>query len=209
MFIGAEAAVATTTPPRELDFFISSDVATSGTVSVPGQGLNLPFTTTQGQITTIIVPQSAQVTSSDTIESKGIHITAQNPVAVFGLNYFPAASDGYLGLPTNVLGTSYVVAAYENSAANGYIANGTEFGVTATQDNTTVTIVPSSSADSRQSGVPFTLQLNQGQTYQLRNSRDTTLPTNYSNAAVVDFTGTLVTSDKPVAVFGGHDCTFI
>lgn len=209
MFIGADHTQTTSTPPRELDFFISSDIATSGTVSVPGQGFNQPFTTSPGQITTVVVPQSAQMTSSDTIETKGIHITAQNPVAVYGLNFVPYATDGYLALPTNTLGTSYVVGAYENTAAGIYYADGTEFGVTATQDNTTVTIVPSSSANSRSTGVPFTLQLNQGQTYQLRNSTDTTLTTNYTNGNVVDFTGTLVTSDKPVAVFGGHDCTFI
>jgi len=76
-------------PPRQLQFFISSDVATNGTVSVPGQGLNQTFSTTPGQITTVNLPQSIQVISSDTIEAKGIHITAQNPVEVYGLNFVP------------------------------------------------------------------------------------------------------------------------
>src|SRR6266513_1986859 len=56
------------------------------------------------------------------------------------------------------------------------------------------------------SHLPFTIQLNQGQTYQLRNITDHTQLGDL-NGPPVDFTGTVVTSDKPVAVFGGHDCT--
>jgi RHS repeat-associated protein len=213
MFTGVLYGVPDTTiynePARQLQFFISSDVATSGTVSVPGQGLNQPFSVTPGQITTVNLPQSVQVTNSDTIEAKGIHITAQNPVAVYGLNFVPYATDGYLGLPTNTQGTSYVVATYRNTENGGsQPAFGTEFGVTATQDNTNVTIIPTASAGSRQAHVPFTIQLNQGQTYQLRNSKDYT-ELGDPNGPPVDFTGTVVTSDKPVAVFGAHDCTFV
>ena len=45
-------------------------------------------------------------------------------------------------------------------------------------------------------GVPYNVMLNQGQTYQLINT----------SAAPADLSGSLVTSDKPVAVFGGHQC---
>ena len=209
MFTGAATQVTSTNPPRQLSLFISSDVATSGTVSVPGQGLNLPFTVTPGQIATVNLPQSVQVTTSDTVEANGIHVTSQNAVAVYGLNFVPAATDGYLGLPTNTLGTSYVVATYRNTLGqNGYLTAGTEFGLTAAQDNTTVTIVPTATTGSRPAHLPFTIQLNQGQTYQLRNITDHTQLGDL-NGPPVDFTGTVVTSDKPVAVFGGHDCTDI
>jgi RHS repeat-associated protein len=212
MFTGAlyqETASTSPDPPRQLQFFISSDVTTSGTVSVPGQGLNQPFNVTPGQITTVNLPQSVQVTSSDTIEAKGIHVTAQNPVAVYGLNFVPYATDGYLGLPTTTLGTSYLIASYENTYYGGVgSAFGTEFGVTATQDNTTVTVVPTASSGNRQANTPFTIQLNQGQTYQLRNSSEYTQLGQYDGPPI-DFTGTVVSSDKPVAVFGAHDCSFV
>jgi len=213
MFTGAdylEPQSTFTSPPfRQLSFFISSDVATSGTVSVPGQGLNLPFSVTPGQITTINLPQSVQVITSDTIETNGVHITSQNPVAVYGFNFVPFATDGYLGLPTITLGTSYVIASYQNTVgAQGFVSVGTEFGVTATQDNTTVTIIPTSSSGTRQAHVPYTIQLNQGQTYQLRNETDLT-ELGVPNGPSVDFTGSVVTSDKPIAVFGAHDCVNI
>jgi RHS repeat-associated protein len=222
MFTGivyTETASTPPDPPRQLQFFISSDVATSGTVSVPGQGLNLPFSVTPGQITTVNLPQSVQVTTSDTIETKGIHVTAQNPVAVYGLNFVPYATDGYLGLPTNTLGTSYIIASYRNTTYFGSDGWGTEFGVTATQDNTTVTIIPTTDggqidaghpSGTRPAQQPFTILLNQGQTYQLRNSQeDSQLSLTSTTGPPVDFTGTVVTSDKPVAVFGAHDDTFV
>ena len=228
MFTGAVYQAPNPTPPQQLYLFISSDTATSGTVTVgqsSSQTFNQPFTVSPGQITTILLPQSVQMISSDdvdangnSLEAKGIHVTAQNPVAVYGLNYYPEASDGYLGLPTNTLGTSYVVASYRNTEIPGY-ANGfgTEFGITASQDNTTVTIIPSANAGARTTQYPFgvrvaqtpyTIQLNQGQTYQLRNSQDYT-PLDTPSGPPVDMTGSLVTSDKPIAVFGGHDCTVI
>jgi RHS repeat-associated protein/uncharacterized repeat protein (TIGR01451 family) len=212
IFIGAIVIETTSTPPRQLSLFISSDVATSGTVSVPGQQLNLPFSVVPGQIATVNLPQSVQVSSSDLVESKGIHVTAQNPVAVYGLNFVPFASDAYMGLPTNTLGTSYLVASYrQTSVPLQGPSYGTEFGVAATQDNTTVTIVPTSKAGSRQALVPFTIQLNQGQSYQLRNSTDgyALAPSGIQPGVPVDLTGSVVTSDKPVAVFGGHDCTTV
>jgi hypothetical protein len=208
MFIGAVAG--NTDPSRQLSLYISSTVTTSGTLSVPGQGLNFPFTVTPGQITTVVLPQSVQVTTSDTVESKGIHVTSQNPIAVYGLNFVPAASDGFMALPTTTLGTSYINLGYNNTSSGilGYPNElGTEFGITATQDGTTVTIVPSANAGAREARQTYTVSLNQGQTYQLRNNKDLTTFSN--SGSLVDLTGSIITSDKPVAVFGGNDCTYL
>jgi hypothetical protein len=171
MFTGALYQFPNVTPPQQLYLFISSDVATSGTVTVgqsSNQSFNQPFTVVPGQITTVTLPQSVQMISSDAVdangnalEAKGIHVTSQNAVAVYGLNFYPFATDGYLGLPTNILGTSYLVSSYQNTTfANISRAFGTEFGVTATKDNTSVTIIPTASAGSRQAYSPLTIQLN-------------------------------------------------
>jgi len=205
--------------PPEIDLLISSDVATSGNLSIPGTGFNQPFSVNPGQVQTITVPQNTEVDTSDTVEAKGIHITAQAPVAVQGVNIRQYTTDGFLGLPTSTLGTDYVIASYLNAAAaNGFGATtGTEFGIVAVQDNTTVTVTPkmnsepSTSGVVRAAGVSYNVTLNQGQTYQLRNNTDVTVFTSPSSfrGPNMDLTGSIVTSDKPIAVFGGHYCAFV
>jgi RHS repeat-associated protein len=195
MFIAGQAS-----NERELELAISGDSATSGVLTVPGASFTQAFQITPGQVTSIVIPVSTMVTTSDQVENKGIHITALAPVAVSAVNYDPHATDGFLGLPTTALGTSYMVAAYENGPP------GTEFGLVATMDATNVTIIPTVTTGTRQSGVPYSVQLNAGQTYQLLN-QNSFGQLNNNQGAPSNFTGSIVTSDKPVAVFGGHICT--
>ncbi len=175
-----------------LTLFVSGDTATTGTVEIPGLSFSQPFTVTPGDVTSVPVPSGADVDTTDQVQSLGIHVTAGAEVSVYGLNRIQYTTDAYLGLPTDILGTSYVVMAWKN------VGNGlqSEFAVVATQDATTVTITPSVNAGSRPAGVPYQVTLNQGQTYQLRTS----------DPEPADLTGTIVTSDKPVGVFGGHQC---
>src|SRR5438128_1398341 len=77
--------------------------------------------------------------------------------------YITATTDAYLGLPTDVLGTDYIVMNYRNSN----IVNGNTLGIVGTVNGTTVTITPVSTVGSHTGGVPYTITLNQGQTYEL------------------------------------------
>ncbi|MFZ5522644.1 MAG: IgGFc-binding protein [Pseudomonadota bacterium] len=129
----------------------------------------------------------AVLTNNEVVEAKGIHVTALSPVSVHVVSETPYTADGYLALPTAGLGTSYYVMSY---ASTGQI--GSEFAVVATQDNTSVTITPKAAGSTNPANVPFTVVLNIGQTYQ------------FENPAYDDVTGTLVTADKPIAVFSGH-----
>jgi len=162
-----------------------------------------------GQVTLVQVPVATMMTSSDLVENKGIHVTALAPIAVAGIDYLKFVSDGFLGLPTSTLGTDYIVASYQSNGAgqNGPLP-GMEFGVTAARDSTTVTITPTIPVGSHNGGVPYTISLNAGQAYQLRNS-SCFGELNCSRGAPADFTGTTITSNNPIAVFGGHDCTNI
>jgi hypothetical protein len=74
--------------------------------------------------------------------------------------------------------------------------NGTQFALVATESNTVVTIIPSVTTGPRTAGVPYNLVLNRGDTYQLRNTDD----------SPADLSGTIIKSDKPIAVFGSHQC---
>src|SRR5688572_557928 len=181
--------------PATLSLFLTSDVNTTGTVAMPGLGFSASFTVTAGTVTTVALPVGAEVTTSDAVETKGVHVTSAAEVTVYGLNQLTASTDAFLGLPTDVLGTEHLVLAYRN----GGPVPGTQFGVVAPSDGTTVTITPSVSTGVRAAGVPYTVALNAGQTYQLRNAA----------AGTADLSGTVISSSKPVAVFGGHQCANI
>ncbi len=182
-------------PGVNLSLFITGDTATSGTVSIPGLVFSAPFTVTPGAVTTVALPFAAELNSSDTVENKGIHVTAAAEVTVYGLTQRTFTTDAYLGLPTDALGTDYINLGYENVN----IVNATQFGIVATEDTTAVTITPTVTTDGHAAGVAYVINLNQGQTYLLRNT----------DAAPADLSGTLIQSDKPIAVFGGHQCANI
>jgi hypothetical protein len=142
----------------------------------------------------IVLDPGVVLTTNETIEAKGIHITALSPVSVHVVSENMNSADGYLALPTPGLGTKYYVMSYASTGNVGYDGHGSEFAVVATQSATTVTITPSAAGVTKQANVAFTVLLNTGDTYQL------------ANPANADMTGTLVTSDKPIAVFSGHRC---
>ena len=179
----------------ELTLFIAGSTATMGTVEIPGLAFSSPFSVTPGTVTSVSLPPDAQISTSDTVENLGIHVTAAAEVSVYGLNRIQFTTDAYMGLPVDILGTSYVALGFQNTD----IANGTELAVVATTNGTTVTITPTVTTDGHVAGVAYTVALDAGQTYQLRNT----------DASPADLSGTIVTSDKPVALFGGHICANI
>jgi hypothetical protein len=182
---------------QETKLFITGDTATTGTVSIPGLAVpfTAPFTVTPGTVTTVDLPNEAQLQSSDTVEAKGVHVTSAAEVTVYGLNRANASTDAYLGLPTDTLGKDYINLGWKNVD----ILNGSEFGIVATQNATTVTITPTDTVNGHAAGTPYTVTLDQGQTYLLRDE----------NAAPADLSGTIITSNKEIAVFGGHYCANI
>jgi hypothetical protein len=169
---------------------ITSSVNTSGTIS-GATFSSIPFTVTANTVTTVTVPSSLASHTSNVVDSKGIHVTAANDVTVYGVNYITATADAFMGLPTDVLGTDYVVMTYKNSN----IVNGNMFGVVGTVNGTTVTITPSSTVGTHTSGVPYTVTLNQGETYEL-----------IQTSGTGDLTGTMISSTSPVGVFGASEC---
>jgi len=171
---------------------ITSDVNNSGTVTVPGMNFSANFTLTAGQATAVQIPTSAVLNTIDTVENKGIRVTAQSEVTVVGLSYYTASTDGYLGLPTPVLGKNYIVMAYPDAYW------GSQLGIVAAYDGTTVTITPTVTVKGRPAGQPYNVILNQGRTYELMTSNNSD-----------DLTGSIITSDKPIAVFGGNQCANI
>ncbi|MCB0395736.1 MAG: HYR domain-containing protein [Flavobacteriales bacterium] len=171
--------------------FISSGVATSGTVSVAGIGFSQNFNVTPGVTTTINIPTSVEVQTANGIENKGIHVVANDEVTVYGLNQASATTDAYMGLPTDILGTDYLVNSYIGLSNGAYPS---QLSVVGTQDGTTITVTPKVTAGGHAAGVPYNVVINQGQVYQL------------GATGGGDLTGSRVTSTAPVAVYGSVVC---
>ena len=149
-----------------LSLFISGPTATSGTVSVPGVGFSENYNVTPGAVTTVTVPATAQLTLGDSgdPENKGIHVTAAEEVAVYGLNRIQFTTDAFLGLPTDVMTTEYVVLSYQYNQAS-------EFAVVATEDGTDVTYTPTAGTTAGvTAGTATTKTLNKGEVLPVSSS---------------------------------------
>ena len=178
-----------------LSLFISSPTATDGIITIPGLPWSEAFTVTPGLVTTVEIPPAAQLSLGDSgaVEHRGIKVTADDEVTVYGLNRIQATTDAYLGLPVDVLGTEHIVLGWPDLM--GQLRS--EFAVLATEDGTDVTYVPKAKTTSgTEIGVATTTTLNAGEA----------LPVASLNG---DLSGSVVTSTKPVAVFGGHECAFV
>lgn len=180
---GAHKLFVTTAGPAATVTVTAADGSTVATTTVAPDAV--------GEIS---VPASYALTSTDGTSNQGLHVTSTAPVSVY-LGYLKEyASAGAIALPTDALGTSYRALAYTSLQASNS-ATASELAVIGTQDGTTVTITPRTAVNSRPAGVPFTVTLQRGQTYQLA-----------ATSGSLDVTGTTVTSDKPVAVTAGAAC---
>jgi IgGFc binding protein len=173
-----------TTGPT-FNLFVSGPAAATG-VLTDTDGTTHPFTVSAGAVTTLTVSTSVPEETVDGVVAEGVHVTATAPVTIYGLNILGGTSDAFTALPTNALGTRYRIASYTPAAGSSRLS------VVGTTDGTTVTVTPSVTVGARTAGTPFDVTVNHGQVYTL--------------GGTTDITGTLVTADHPVAVYGSADC---
>ncbi|PKQ17603.1 MAG: hypothetical protein CVT68_07665, partial [Actinobacteria bacterium HGW-Actinobacteria-8] len=178
-----------------LSLSITGATDTSGTIEWP-DGTSEPFTVIANTVTTVSVPvavgeATVALPADGTSTGLGIHVVALDDVTVYGLNYQEFTSDAFVALPSDALGTRYRALSYNTTIAS-YPAR---LIVLASQDATRVEITPQETLGSRTAGSPFTVELDAGEVYTL------TAPTSGG-----DISGTLVTADRPIAVYGTVDC---
>jgi len=163
-------------------------VATQMVAAKSVQLITLPWVNelTKGQGPSVVVADGAYRLRSD------------NPVTVYQYNPLAATTtnDASVLLPTNTWTGNYLVAAWP-TWSNSYPGF---YAVVARQDGTKVTLLPSATGKSIKAGGGVAadgtgvVMLNEGDVLQVM-------------SAANDVTGTIVQADKPVQVFGGHECT--
>ena len=162
----------------------------------------------------IVVPANTQVTEdltpfkddlenwpSDAVLDKGLHITSDEDITVY---YEVTAVQGnnpdiFALKGPNGLGTEFYTP-FQNQMNNGNYTPEpfSAIEIVATEDNTEVTITPTTDVDGHPAGTPYTIFLNRGQTYSVRDLDD-------DNTGGNNLSGTYITSNNPIAVTVSDD----
>lgn len=125
------------------------------------------------------------------------HITTDDDVTVFALNQALYSSDAMLVFPTKVLGEDYIVMSYNSDGTtNEFQKTPSQFAVVATEDSTIIQIFPATKTYVNGTE-PIRVVLNRGYAYLVQSSFDIDIEN-------PDLTGTKIKSNKPIAVFSGH-----
>ena len=145
------------------------------------------------------VGTAAQI--NGTGKNSAFHITTDMPVVAYQMLPYgggaAAATGASLLLPTSAWGTNYVaVSAYDSDAPPIPIPMGPSINIVAKEDNTTVTMRPKSNIaaggglPAGGAGQPYTFTLSRGEYAQITQA--------------APLSGSPISSDKPIGVFGGH-----
>ena len=157
-----------------MELYITSDVNTQGRVTIGGTGFNQAFTVSANQITTISIPRNAALTDEGLYDA-GIHVTAERPVVVYSFIYVNAISGATLCLPTNTLGREYYSINFDQVSNEPAASYSYFFAIAADTGVTTLEITPTKpTLGGQAAGVPFTVNLRQGQVYQVLANEDLT-----------------------------------
>ena len=151
-----------------------------------------------GKIREIALPGDLRMGGSTGIENKGIRLTSDKLITVYGLVKADGRGEAFLVLPVDVLYKHYIVASY-------FPMSTAIIQVTAKEDNTVVSF--SLKTESKDDG-----SVNYGEKHYgdgdvinvTLNALDVFQVLGSSN-----LTGTEVRSSKPIAVFSGNDCTWV
>jgi PKD repeat protein len=186
-----------------ISVFVSSPVATTGTVSIPGLAWSQNFAVAPNTTVQINIPAAAEVVGqSGVILNRGIRVTANSPVHVYANSEKTGSSDAALILPKHLLGLDYLVLTH-STVANSW--NKSEFMVAATEDGTQIEIIPSvATQNGWPANVPQTLTLNQGQVVQIQSAGSGDLTGTRVRAA-----GSTCGNSPTFAVFAGNVCANI
>jgi gliding motility-associated-like protein len=191
-----------------LSIYITSDKASTGTITMGNGAFSATFNIPAFGIQQIVIPWNANIHiangESNTVIRKSIQIKVdpnKPAVVAYAQQWAGARSCATLLLPTTVMGKKYYSMSFTQNGANAnpYLAR-SQFQIIAVKNNTTIRITPRKNGVV---GIPFTVSLPlAGDMYQYQSTD--------AAAATQDLTGTLIESIPgpsggcvPIAVYSG------
>ena len=208
-----------TGPNNALRIYVSSAVATTVTLEIPGLAITRQKVTIPNDVIEFRLPvaegqayskggqMSGPPQPAQVWEGRAIKLSADYPIIVYGVTRYQYTSDGYLALPVSSLGKKYQVASYEDPTdnTNQYFPSFTS--IVGAYDNTKVTfrlggfenaMVPLLSGDTLRANEVIRATLNEGDILLIPGIG----PFN-------DLTGSTINATKPVNVLSGSFCAYI
>lgn len=196
---------------QDMVLYFATDLATTVTVSIPSVGYLITYNIPANSIyTSNPLPKSgAQDVRllTEGITSKGIHITANNPVVAYAHIYASSVSGATLLFPTNTLGKQYYSINYDQNSNNNY-SYCFFYAVATDTGTTTIQVTPSGNTQNMTAGQAYTYTLQQGQIFNALGS--------INGTSGVDLTGSKIQSIsavgagcKRIAVFSGSGKIYI
>ena len=193
-----------TTMPVEPDLVVAAKRSCEGSVIHPQSGWLARFAVDAGATTTINIPRELAYfeNASDTILCNAFHVVCKDSISLYASNYREDSFDVSNVLPTNALGSSYIVQVSPPYSSQYVPTMCSEFSIIATEDDTTIEIdLTFNSQNGHSAHQPFSVTMNAGQSYQIQGDY-------YGHG---DLSGTRITSigEKRIAVFAGDRACLI
>ena len=187
--------------PQSAKLTILGDTACTVTLSNPLTSWSQTVNLTAHSSVTVDLPNNAIPTNYSITESNGFHITSTSSIQLVAWLTQLASTGATSVLPTQSLGTRYIVLDYPADPRRTALTGATAI-IVATQPVTTIQYTPPCplhDSPSSAVGTPVTHFFNSaGETLLLM-----------ANGANTTLSGMEITSDKPIAVFQGNQITSV
>ena len=180
-----------------LTLYISSESNARVYISCKSGNYSTSLELEPNKMSTIMLPSDLQITTSNEKSDKGIHITSDQKITVNALSSRLQTTDGFTVLPVESTGNEYT--AISRADNQGLLS---ELAIVATEDGTEIKIKSDNiKKASRGINEVIEIQLNKGETFQLNSD--------YNKYNLNDLTGTMISSNKKISVFSGHQCSYV